>query len=365
MNISINEETSTILPTTVTTDELSFHTAFSQMFDVTVDEMTSNIKTVSDQTFIYYFMPTVSDRPLFSYDVNYDLTSTSFKPASSCELTTTYDILTPKVVSNDISLASMSFEVTTAFDTVPTGQTLNTDPEITAVFDLSSNYDFELSLTHHLSIISLNLATSYDIVPLGPAASHYFASTIGQTNLMILDNLHEASSYSEILSFSLFTDVTKTVVSNQVLSKFSATANTLLMPVNFSPLLSSLTTTIVSSASSDTKVLNNVASYLVSGYLTSLIQRSCICQKIVPQAGTINTSREQQAKVNQIIKTLTIPKFNMSATIRRHISVQDHRPSATMMGVVGIIICIIPFVLILILDIIWMRSPFHRESLRK
>ncbi|CAG2233635.1 SEMA5 [Mytilus edulis] len=55
-------------------------------------------------------------------------------------------------------------------------------------------------------------------------------------------------------------------------------------------------------------------------------------------------------ELNEIKSNLTIDSKNMSATIRKHISARDDRPSAASVGYVGVALLLIPLVMIIFAD---------------
>lgn len=85
-------------------------------------------------------------------------------------------------------------------------------------------------------------------------------------------------------------------------------------------------------------------------------QRSCRCTPVPANPNTTQAKAHADQMVQQFVETLSLNKHEVSAERRRHECAPDPRPSAKMMGVVGIVFCSLIFLLMLSVDLCGRRQ---------
>ncbi|KAK7482439.1 hypothetical protein BaRGS_00026361 [Batillaria attramentaria] len=83
-------------------------------------------------------------------------------------------------------------------------------------------------------------------------------------------------------------------------------------------------------------------------------QKKCRCalSKTNSNQTQEEKEREKSDAAAKIVKDLTVPRTNMSSTVRRKTSAKDSRPTATTVGSVGAFLCLLPLVLVISLDVL-------------
>ncbi|XP_050395318.1 uncharacterized protein LOC126814282 [Patella vulgata] len=87
----------------------------------------------------------------------------------------------------------------------------------------------------------------------------------------------------------------------------------------------------------------------ITGFIGSDgIMRATVCREVI--VVTPDPAAEQEA-VESIVKELTVDKKNISALVKKKVSAQDKRSSSVAIGFIGIVFLIIPFLLIIAVDL--------------
>lgn len=78
----------------------------------------------------------------------------------------------------------------------------------------------------------------------------------------------------------------------------------------------------------------------------------CRCQLLGgSETGKVLNAEDREKKIDEIITTLLVDKDNVSSTKRKHISAHDSRQSAAALGLVGVVLCALPLIFVLLMDV--------------